>query len=41
MKKVEVDVKARATKRKDIEYTKYDVKECKQLNNLQQMLLAQ
>lgn len=41
MKKVEVDVKARATKRKEIEYTKYDVKEVKQLNNLQQMLLAQ
>jgi hypothetical protein len=35
MKKVEVDVKARATKRKEIEYTKYDVKEVKQLNNLQ------
>lgn len=29
MKKVEVDVKARATKRKEIEYTKYDVKEVK------------
>lgn len=41
MKKVEVDVKARATKRTEIEYTKYDVKEVKQLNNLQQMLLAQ
>merc|ERR1739838_724585 len=41
MKKVEVDVKARATKRKEIEYSKYDHKEVKQMNNLQQMLLAQ
>ena len=35
MKKVEIDVKSKATKRKDIEYTKYDMKEVKQMNNLQ------
>jgi len=35
MKKVEVDVKARATGRKEVEYSKYDIKESKQMNNLQ------
>jgi hypothetical protein len=35
MKKVEVDVKPRATGRKEVEYSKFDIKESKQMNNLQ------